>query len=118
MVDAVSNAKEVDTIKDIAQRGVAVIAAAHGTTPTALFGKPSAEQLGWRQAEDGSWRQCCKVCTTSSGIWSVFVSCNAPCRFCTACKPECWMQVIRWQNGQAGKVRSTSFLAGGRGGAS
>lgn len=32
VVDEISDAKEVDAIIDIAQRGVAVIAAAHGTT--------------------------------------------------------------------------------------
>lgn len=45
MVDAVSNAKEVDTIKDIAQRGVAVIAAACGTTLQHLLENPVLNSL-------------------------------------------------------------------------
>ena len=45
MVDEISNAKEVVALKDIARRGVVLVAAAHGTTLQLLLENPVLNSL-------------------------------------------------------------------------
>ena len=45
VVDEVGNAKEVAALKDIAERGVAVVATAHGTTLQRLLENPILNSL-------------------------------------------------------------------------
>ena len=45
MVDEVGNAKEVSALKDIAERGVTVVATAHGTTLQRLLENPMLNSL-------------------------------------------------------------------------
>lgn len=55
VVDEVGNAKEVAALRDIAERGVAVVATAHGTTLQQLLDNPTSQRLGWGQEADGHW---------------------------------------------------------------
>ena len=45
VVDEVGNAKEVAALRDIAERGVAVVATAHGTTLQQLLDNPTLNGL-------------------------------------------------------------------------